>query len=270
MSTIDTVDATPSSYLYYRHTLPVRIMHWINVIALTILLHERAQHLQRASGAVLGQVVVLRDARPSCRSAPWKMRTTAHRHDAHLRSRIRHDGISRRFARCQTARSSRASFPSWLTIPGNRWLSMARHWHFFFAWMFVINGLCYVALCDREPSSCRAISRPTRADWRSIGRSIIDHLRFRHPTGEASKRYNVLQKLAYLSVIFVLLPLVILMGFAMSPGLDALIAGLGRLVRRTPVGAHDSFHRRMAAGRVRADPRLRGHHHADCGTTCVR
>ena len=29
--------AAPSSYLYYRHTLPVRIMHWINVIALTVL-----------------------------------------------------------------------------------------------------------------------------------------------------------------------------------------------------------------------------------------
>ena len=33
--------AGPRSYLYYRHTLPVRIMHWINVVALTILLHER-------------------------------------------------------------------------------------------------------------------------------------------------------------------------------------------------------------------------------------
>src|SRR5262245_6732085 len=30
--------AMPSGYLYYRHTLPVRIMHWINVVALTILL----------------------------------------------------------------------------------------------------------------------------------------------------------------------------------------------------------------------------------------
>ena len=37
MSTVDTVDATPTSYLYYRHTVAVRIMHWINVIALTIL-----------------------------------------------------------------------------------------------------------------------------------------------------------------------------------------------------------------------------------------
>ncbi len=37
MSTVDTVDATPTSYLYYRHTAAVRIMHWINVIALTVL-----------------------------------------------------------------------------------------------------------------------------------------------------------------------------------------------------------------------------------------
>ena len=55
--------------------------------------------------------------------------------------------------------------------------------------------------------------------------SIIDHLRFHHPTGEASKHYNVLQKLTYLTVIFVLLPVVILMGFAMSPGLNSVIPG---------------------------------------------
>ncbi|MGH6740336.1 MAG: cytochrome b/b6 domain-containing protein, partial [Casimicrobiaceae bacterium] len=71
---------------------------------------------------------------------------------------------------------------------------------------------------------------PTRNDWRSLGRSIVDHLRFHHPIGEASKRYNILQKLAYLTVIFVLLPLVILMGFAMSPGLDTLLTGWVGLV----------------------------------------
>ena len=67
--------------------------------------------------------------------------------------------------------------------------------------------------------------RRPRPELRSIGQSIVDHLHFRHPSGEASKRYNVLQKLAYLIVIFVLLPLVILMGLAMSPGFDALWPG---------------------------------------------
>jgi thiosulfate reductase cytochrome b subunit len=50
-------------------------------------------------------------------------------------------------------------------------------------------------------------------------------LRFRHEKGEAATRYNVLQKLAYLIVIFVLLPLVILMGLAMSPRIDTLFTG---------------------------------------------
>jgi thiosulfate reductase cytochrome b subunit len=66
---------------------------------------------------------------------------------------------------------------------------------------------------------------PTRTDWRSIGRSIRDHLLFRHPKGEAEKHYNVLQKLTYLIVIFVLLPLMILTGWSMSPRLDSILPG---------------------------------------------
>ena len=66
---------------------------------------------------------------------------------------------------------------------------------------------------------------PTAPELRDIGTSIKDHLKFKHPTGTAATRYNVLQKLAYLVVIFVLLPLIILMGMAMSPGLDALLTG---------------------------------------------
>ncbi len=126
--------------------------------------------------------------------------------------------------RARTANSSRVAFPSWLTIPGPRWLAMARRWHLFFAWVFVLNGLCYVAYAVASRHLARDLA-PTAVDWRSIGSSIIDHLRFRHPKGEAAKRYNVLQKLAYLAVIFVVLPLVILMGFAMSPRLDTLYPG---------------------------------------------
>jgi len=117
-----------------------------------------------------------------------------------------------------------AAFPTWMTVPDSRWLSMARSWHFFFAWIFVINGLCYIAYTIASRHLSRDLA-PTRDDLRGIGGSIVDHLRFRHPKGEAAKRYNVLQKLTYLLVIFVLLPLVILMGFAMSPRLDTLFTG---------------------------------------------
>jgi thiosulfate reductase cytochrome b subunit len=101
---------------------------------------------------------------------------------------------------------------------------MARSWHFFFAWVFLVNGLCYVAYSLVARHLARDLL-PTRADIRGIGASIVDHLRFRHPTGEAAKRYNVLQKFAYLTVIFVLLPLIVMMGFGMSPRLDTLFGG---------------------------------------------
>ena len=118
----------------------------------------------------------------------------------------------------------RAPFPRWITIPGMKWLSMARSWHFFFAWIFVLNGIAFVVYAIVSRHLARDLA-PTGADLKGIGASIGDHLRFRHPAGEAAKRYNVLQKLAYLVVIFVLLPLVILMGLAMSPWLNSLFTG---------------------------------------------
>jgi thiosulfate reductase cytochrome b subunit len=115
-------------------------------------------------------------------------------------------------------------FPSWLTIPSVQYLAMGRRWHFFFAWLFVINGLLYVGYSVASHHFSRDLA-PTRRDWRSIGRSILDHLRLRHPQGEASKHYNVLQKLTYIVVIFGLLPFLILMGLAMSPRMDSLLPG---------------------------------------------
>src|SRR5262249_44288041 len=110
-------------------------------------------------------------------------------------------------------------FPWWITIPDLYSLAMGRSWHFFFAWIFVINGLIYIlyAVASRHLSADLA---PTPKDWRSIGQSIRDHLLFRHPRGRAAMNYNVLQKLAYLTVIFVLLPLIVIAGLAMSPWLD--------------------------------------------------
>ena len=53
---------------------------------------------------------------------------------------------------------------------------------------------------------------------RHLAREIADHARLRFP---ASRRYNVLQKLTYLAVIFVLLPMMVLTGLSMSPGMNA-------------------------------------------------
>jgi thiosulfate reductase cytochrome b subunit len=115
-----------------------------------------------------------------------------------------------------------AGFPGWITIPGEQWLAMGRRWHLFFAWVLVINGVVYLAYTIASRHLARDLV-PTRPDWRGIGRSITDHLRLRHPEGAAAGRYNILQKLAYLAVVFVLLPLMALTGWAMSPGLDSVV-----------------------------------------------
>jgi thiosulfate reductase cytochrome b subunit len=106
---------------------------------------------------------------------------------------------------------------------------MARSWHFFFAWLLVLNGLAYLLYGVASRHFARTLA-PTASELRGIGASIVEHLRFRHAEGEAATRYNVLQKLAYLVVIFVLLPGVVLMGLGMSPWFNGVWPGWVDLV----------------------------------------
>jgi thiosulfate reductase cytochrome b subunit len=215
--------AAAAAPLYYRHTLPVRIMHWINVVALTILLMSGLQIFNAHPALYWGK--------SSYTGRPAILEIGAA--DKGEQGAV---GYTRIFGRewnttgvlglstSPDGRLAAKGFPSWMTIPDGQWLSMARSWHFFFAWVFVINGLCYLIYAWWSRHLARDLA-PTRGELATIGQSIKDHLRFKHETGEAAKRYNVLQKLAYLAVIFVLLPLIVLMGLAMSPRVDAVFTG---------------------------------------------
>ncbi len=211
------------SYLYKRHRLAVRVMHWINVLAATILLMSGLQifnahpALYWGKSSYTGNPPLL--ALTAKENADGKVTgiTRAFGHDFDT------TGVLGASANAQGEIVARG-FPSWMTIPDSPWLSMARAWHLFFAWLFVTNGVAYVAYSLLSRHLARDLA-PTSRDWRSIGQSIKDHLRFRHPSGEAAKEYNVLQKLAYLSIIFGVLPLLILMGLAMSPWMNSFLPG---------------------------------------------
>jgi thiosulfate reductase cytochrome b subunit len=211
---------TPPAQRIYRHRLPVRVMHWINVISLTLLLMSGLNIFNAHPALYWGHdsqfaspwlAITARDTPAGpigvTQFAGREWQTTG------VLGLSAIDGVTR----------SRA-FPGWATVPGPQWLSMARHWHFFFAWVFVVNGIAYLLYGLFSRHLARDLL-PTGAELRGIGRSIIDHLRFKHPTGDAAKRYNVLQNLAYLTVIFGLLPLVVFAGLAMSPRLDAVYTG---------------------------------------------
>jgi thiosulfate reductase cytochrome b subunit len=212
-----------ASYLYYRHRLPVRIMHWTNVVSLTILLmsglmifnaHPR---LYWGLSSYSGQQPFFEITSKPTANGGYIGVTRLFGHEFNttgvLGVSTGSDGLRHRVA-----------FPSFATIPGAYWLSMARNWHFFFAWIFVINGAAFVLYSLFSGHLFRDLL-PTGGDLRHIGQSIKDHVRFRHPKGEEEKRYNVLQKLAYVTVIFVLLPLIILMGWALSPWLNGVLPG---------------------------------------------
>ena len=200
----------------YRTRPWVRVWHWINALSLFFLLVSGLQIFNAHPSLYWGKAARFDHPFIAMRAFPRPegLRGVTFIGDKHFIT----TGILGA-SKYQGQLQSRG-FPSWLTIPGARDLASGRRWHFFFAWMFAINGALYFAYL--------VISRhlkgdlwPSVAELRQIPRSILDHILFRHPEGEAAARFNILQKLAYLAVLLILLPLMILTGLTMSPGMDA-------------------------------------------------
>jgi len=211
----------------YRHRLPVRVMHWINVVCLFALIMSGLQIFNAHPALYWGDA--------SDFSSPALSLTGRTGADGQLRGETQIGG--HRFdttgvlgvSQDMYGDPARRGFPMWSTIPGPRNLAEGRRWHFFFAWLFLINGLAYLLWSWRAKHLSRDLA-PTRGDWCGIGRSIWDHVRFRHPTGVEATRYNVLQKLAYLSVIFIFASGIVLMGIAMSPHMNSVLGWMVDLV----------------------------------------
>ena len=100
----------------------------------------------------------------------------------------------------------------------------SRYLHFQSAWIAVSTGLLYVVF-GLINGHFRRNLLPARSDFsrRGISTVIARHLRFRPASEEEALSYNGLQRLTYLLVIFVLFPLAIWTGLAMSPAIASAI-----------------------------------------------
>lgn len=214
---------TERSHWFYRHSTLVRVTHWVNVICLTALLMSGLQ-IFNAHPALYGG-----------NASDFKRPVLEMKAD-YDENKDQTIGVTTIFGRAFNTTGVlglssvdgepvERGFPSWITLPGYQDLAVGRRWHFFFAWLFVFNGLVYLASGFYNGHFRRDLV-PRWQQWRHIGRSIIDHLRLRFPKGEEARRYNILQQLAYLLVVFFLLPVMVLAGLTLSPAIDAAVPGL--------------------------------------------
>ncbi|HEY2661308.1 MAG TPA: cytochrome b/b6 domain-containing protein [Caulobacteraceae bacterium] len=200
----------------FRHSLVVRVTHWINVICISLLLMSGLQIFNAHPMLYWGQYGADAD-KPVIEMVADNWRSPQPQGLTRIGGLTFHTtgvlGVSGGEVR---------GFPAWATLPGHRNLAVGRNWHFFLAWIFVINGGLYL-LYNAANGHLRKDLTPTREQLKPshIWRDIVDHLRLKHPVGEEAKSYNVLQKFAYLAVVFILLPMMVATGLTMSPGFDA-------------------------------------------------
>ena len=120
--------------------------------------------------------------------------------------------------------SSRALVPTgyaYVLPDQNGW---SRSLHFQTAWVAVLTGLLYtIASAFNGHFRTNLLPDSAARSWRAFATTLASHLRFARPSQADAWSYNLLQRLSYLFVIFVLFPLVIWTGLAMSPAFDSAV-----------------------------------------------
>jgi thiosulfate reductase cytochrome b subunit len=216
--------------LVQRHKATTRIWHWWNAIALTVLLMSGLMIFNAHPRLYWGEYgsredrawLEIDDTRTTgfVKIGSMTLETTGV-----LGLSLGADDKVRRVA-----------FPGWATIPTRYNLGAARRWHFAFAWLFAL-GLTGFMLVSLLNGHIRQHLHIRKAEWAvgNIWRDVKNHARLRFDAHNAGT-YNSLQKFTYVGVIFLLLPLMIFTGLAMSPAMNAALPWL-----------HDVFAGRQSA-----------------------
>lgn len=200
----------PEGPLVYRQKLLTRITHWVWAVSLFFLMLTGLQifnafpslHIGQDSGFDYDNAILTIGAREVGGELQGVTRVLGAEFDT---TGIL--GVSGGEAR---------AFPAALTIPSSQSLATGRVIHFFFAWLLVGTLILWLVASALNGHLRQLV--PTLSDLRALPRDIAEHarLRFHHKA-----EYGVLQKLAYASVLFLALPLMILTGLSMSPGMNA-------------------------------------------------
>jgi len=199
-----------------RHSAVTRVTHWIVALAMFVLIMSGLQIFNAApyldaSDLSNPQHRILSVQAGGTDQAPAGTTTLfGHRFTTTNWLGYTDDG--------QGGKAARA-FPAWITFPGYQDLGSGRRWHFFFGWVLTLAGIVYLVAGAVRKDLRLLILRP--ADLRGLLPMQLYYLRLRKEPPPHGK-YNPLQKAGYTVVIFGLIPLVVITGLALSPGIDAI------------------------------------------------
>jgi Ni/Fe-hydrogenase b-type cytochrome subunit len=201
--------------LVYRHNRVTRVTHWVSALALMILFMSGLQIFNAHPYLYWGST-----SEPE--KAFFSISATQDEGEGDARGYVElygHQLDTTGFLGVQqgTFGPLARAFPSWLTVPGYYSLAAGRRWHFFFAWVFVLSGTVYVLYNIAVGHMRKFFFLP--ADLKKIPAMTAYYLRLRKNSPQEGE-YNPLQKMAYTGVFFMLTPLILLSGLAMSPQLN--------------------------------------------------
>ncbi len=210
--------------LVARHRLSTRIWHWLNFATLIIMLMSGLMIFNAHPRLYWGQYGANNDSAWLEIGSSAGVKSGQKEGGGYLKIgdiRINTAGVLGSYEDKEGIIREHA-FPDWATIPSSYNLSFARLWHFAFAWVFSFALLFYI-LRSLVNGHVMQDLHIRKSQWspRHIWGDIKDHAQLRFPTGAAALEYNILQKLSYIGVIFVLLPVMIFTGLTMSPAMNA-------------------------------------------------
>lgn len=194
---MDTPDPAPAPRRLYRHRLTTRVWHWVNAATIFIMLGTGLMILNAHPHLYWGDYGANPD--PAWFHVSWIFPS------GHV--------------------------PGWLTIPSSYNLALARRWHLTFALILGFGLLAFMvsSLINRHFLRDLVI-RPKEVTPGHLWFDIKEHLAFRFHDAANPGAFNVLQKIAYASVIFGLIPAMIYTGLCLSPGFNAIAPWMLELV----------------------------------------
>jgi thiosulfate reductase cytochrome b subunit len=211
----EAIGRVPAGPLIRRQTIWTRLTHWLWTLCLFFLLLSGLQifnahpalYIGQESGFGYDNAVFTIDAVDTPEGPRGRVALLGHSFDTTGILGVSGSADAPQFR----------GFPPALTIPSYQDLATGRVVHFFFAWILVATLLVWLASGLIGGHIARDLL-PTAKDVAGLPRDVAEHARLRF---HRRARYNVLQKLSYATVLFVLIPLMIATGLAMSPGMDA-------------------------------------------------